>query len=269
MNDFSTASLPDSLFSGETPEEIRHEKLKFLEGHVIQLAASTSDKLQVSGAKEQLRYGLLVRLSMMQTSRIEIRERTIEQEKPLGSYLLTELSIHLNAFYLNLVGALDNLAWTLAYELSLRDDLDEDNFEHQRFCTFSNSKFRLSLVDSSSIAESLLSEAAEWIRDVKRFRNPAAHRLPLQIVGQILLEEDMTQFNELNRQAMEALENGDLFEYFNRKGEANRVGRFMPLLHAPTSPSGQSYIVPNQMADDQERFLAFARYMITQCLLSE
>jgi hypothetical protein len=61
--------------------------------------------------------GVVRRHYMLQSSRLFLCDRCSPQRKePLSVYEATECAIHLNAYYLNLRGTLDNLAWVLQYE---------------------------------------------------------------------------------------------------------------------------------------------------------
>ncbi len=51
---------------------------------------------------------------MMSASRRRIFDETHNRENQLDPDLTVELNVHVNAYYLNLCGALDNLAWMLA-----------------------------------------------------------------------------------------------------------------------------------------------------------
>ena len=64
---------------------------------------------------------------MLQSSRLFLCDRCSPQRKePLSVYEATECAIHLNAYYLNLRGTLDNLAWVLQYEWGLLANVAED-----------------------------------------------------------------------------------------------------------------------------------------------
>jgi hypothetical protein len=154
---------------------------------------------------------------MMQSARIEIRDQTINRTEPLEPYLATDLSIQLNAYYLNLSGALDNLAWAATHEHALLSPVDESDPKTRRFCTLLSKDFRNELKKKQPAADTLIDAHSQWMQDIKEFRDPAAHRLPLTFVSAMLLEDDTKKHGELTSRAMEAIQGGDWQTYIELK----------------------------------------------------
>lgn len=200
----------------------------------------------------------------MQRSRIEVRDRTIARTVPLDPYVATHLATHLNAYYLNLVGALDNLAWAAAFELRLQDSLSEKDWESRKFCTIASKGFREAFQRARPSLADALSEAARWLTDLKEYRDPAAHRLPLAVVSAVLGPDDSAEFERLTRKATEAAEAKDLDQWSDLIGQREQLGRFAPILGSPTASDGSLIVVPNQIAADQEHFLRFASQFLEE-----
>ena len=70
---------------------------------------------------------------MMEESIIILDEELSKSQGPLNTYLSIRLTLFLNAYYLNLAGSLDNLAWALVYHKGLLNDINEDTQRHRRF----------------------------------------------------------------------------------------------------------------------------------------
>lgn len=142
-------------------------------------------------AKRHLKEGLARRLLMIQTSRLKIIE--IVSEDRIGvipGHETLELNVHLNAYYLQLRGALDNAAWALHYQFGLLGDVNEDNSTARKKCDLFSTHFLDSInKDHSAFAKHLKSKA-EWARDLQQRRNPAAHRIPLYAVPGIRSPEE-------------------------------------------------------------------------------
>jgi hypothetical protein len=201
---------------------------------------------------------------MMQRSRIEIRDRTIARTEPLDPYVATHLATHLNAYYLNLVGALDNLAWATAFELRLRDSVSENDWGSRRFCTIAGKPFREALGRERPSLGDALSRAATWLTELKEFRDPAAHRLPLAVVSAVLGPEDQAEFERLTKNATEAAEANDLDLWSSFIWQREKLGKFAPILGSPNAPDGSLILIPNQIAADQEYFLRFASQFLEE-----
>jgi hypothetical protein len=258
--------VSDSLFEAGSPEATQHNKLKFYENRLLVEATSAVTRLRSAAAIEHLQRGFVIRHMMMQKSRFAIRERTIDREEPLDPYLATELSIHLNSYYTNLRGALDNLAWAATYELALLAQPDETEKNSRQFCTLEGKKFQKALETMCPQMVAQLKALGPWMTEIKRFRDPAAHRIPLTLVSAILTPDDQRASAELNARAMEALEAEDLATWASLKGKANRLGKFIPILAAPRGLNGELIVGPNQIALDQRIFLRLARPFVTECL---
>ncbi|MBK8172758.1 MAG: hypothetical protein IPK60_20805 [Sandaracinaceae bacterium] len=101
------------------------------------------DRLKTVGAKRHVAEGFWKRHGMLEASWLFLRDRTSPERKaPLDVHEAETASIHLNAYYLNLRGSLDNLAWALAYEFKLKDPLDEDDAKVRRWASLGGGEFR-------------------------------------------------------------------------------------------------------------------------------
>jgi hypothetical protein len=254
-----------NMFEAGSPEATLHNKLKFFEGELLVKATDAVTRLQKTEAVEHLQRGFIVRHMMMQGSRLEIRDKTIGRKEPLDPYLARDLAIHLNAYYLNLRGALDNLAWAATYEFALRANVDESDYESRRFCSPIGEQFRVALSTSRPKAAALLNTFLPWMRDIARFRDPAAHRIPLTLVSSFLTTDDQEKARDLRARAVEALRAQDIRTWSNLMHEASSLGQFAPVLAAPFGPNGELIVAPNQVAADQEYFLFLALGFIAEC----
>jgi hypothetical protein len=258
--------LRDLLFEAGSPEATRHNRLNHFESQVLRAANAKATQLRTEGARRHVRAGFMRRHMMMQTARIEIRDKTNDRTTPLDPYLATRLSIYLNSYYLNLLGALDNLAWAATYEHGLLPTVDEDDRDARHFCDLCSKRFRDALSGVRPSAQQKLAEVADWAKEVKKFRDPAAHRLPLTFVSQVLLSDDAKRHAELTAQAAAAIEGGDIDGYMSLTHEASTVGRFMPIIESPRGPNGEHYVAPNIVASDQEQFAEFSSFFLSECL---
>ena len=108
--------LLDAMFGAGSDEATRHNRLKFLENRLLSDASFKALSLRSDAAQRHVRAGFVRRHMMMQKARMEIRIATKDRLEPLDPYSSTHLGIYLNSYYLNLLGALDNLAWAATYE---------------------------------------------------------------------------------------------------------------------------------------------------------
>jgi hypothetical protein len=101
------------------------------------------------GAKKHLHRGMIMRLKMMEEAILSLDQEIGKSEEPLAPYLATRVTLLLNAYYLNLGGSLDNLAWALTYQYSLVEDVDENNWKHRKFVQLLDEKFLAQLRQSN------------------------------------------------------------------------------------------------------------------------
>lgn len=256
------------LFGGEaaTPEWSRNQRLLFIEGEFLQDAMVRVSQLRSPGAIRHISGGLIQRHLMMDTSRLFIRRKCLDQQGELNPYLASELDVHLNAFYLNLSGGLDNLAWAVAYEQTMLPRVDENDQDCRRFCLLTGSRFLTALREIDQQAASVLASQSDWVVEIKELRDPAAHRLPLRIVTGILTEDQRQEYERLQAEIEAAVERRDLEGRRELRHRQSQLLNFMPLLASPPPTADGVRVIPNVVNADQEQFLAVARFVLDHVL---
>jgi hypothetical protein len=215
-------------------------------------------------AIRHLKEGLIRRLYMMQSSRIFMRENTRpDRDGPLSAYLATELAVHVNGYYLNLCGSLDNMAWMLAYEWVLLPNLDENSLDSRRYCNLFGKRFLQDVQTKHTDLAKLLTDHINWNRELREFRDPAAHRIPLYVSpGVITSEEVLNKFHEIGREAeMIREERGGrtISEIFD---EQRALATYVPLLITSSADGITPHSIPEQEGADHTAFLHVTRAVI-------
>jgi hypothetical protein len=208
----------------------------------------------LEGSKRHISQGFDRRLLMMQTSRILLREKTNPAaRRPLSPYLVEELNVHLNSYYLNLRGCCDNLAWALNYELSLVD-ADEAKGKYTRIDLFGRD-FLKALEQKNPKVRLILQAFEPWAADLKLLRDPAAHRVPLSVVGGCLPPEHTSEFDRLwaKAAAPQSELGGHSRSYFVQQAYDLLV--YSPLLKV----GNEARDISVQIGNDHHHFLMLAR----------
>jgi hypothetical protein len=236
-----------------------------LESDLLEKAYFKGRDMRDRQAIRHLKEGLIRRLYMMRSSRIFMRENTQPDRKiPLGAHLSTELAVHVNGYYLNLCGSLDNMAWMLAYEWSMFPNLDENSLDSRRYCNLFGNRFRQDVRRRHGGLAQLLADHVDWNRELRDFRDPAAHRIPLYVSpGVITSEEVRDKFYEIGREAEKSEEErggrsvSEIFE------EQRALATYIPII-ITSSPTGLTpHSIPSQIGADHTSFLK-----ITQAVVS-
>ncbi len=186
---------------------------------------------------------------MNQTSRLHIDEVTNPERKDvLDTYACAELNVHLNSFYVQLRGALDNLAWTLHYEFKILGTKDETDSDTRSKCGLFEKRFVRPLETLQPALAAVLREKQRWFRAFKEFRDPVAHRVPLYAMPGVIREGSQ----ENNPEAMR----DKLFESF-------AVGRYEPWF---THYGPDGYVIRDirvQTGQDHDEFLAISEAVLS------
>jgi hypothetical protein len=207
------------------------------------------------GAKKHLHRGLMMRLAMLEEALLILDEEVSKAQEPLDQYLSVRLTLFLNAYYLNLAGSLDNLAWALTYQHDLIDNIDEDNVKHRRFVQLLGDKFlaRLRQKHFNQLSDEL-EPFRDWYQDVRQFRDPAAHRIPLNVPISVYSEDDAKRYQSLDEEAAELIKAGKHDKGMALVRKSHRLGKYMPIFISE-APKLQFYDLAGRVDLDHGNWL--------------
>lgn len=213
------------MFDSIDRDKILHD----LNGLRLKYLTDTRHRLS-EGAIKHLHRGLLVRINMLEESVVVLDDELRRAGGPLDSYLASKLSLLINAYYLNLAGSLDNLAWAIAYHHSLWDPIDENDWKQRRKAQLMGREF-LNAISTNELdnLNRLLCSLKDWYWEMREFRDPAAHRIPITVPCAIYSESDIEEMQRLDSEAANAIEKGDRNEARAAFHESNSLGRQIPV----------------------------------------
>lgn len=232
---------------------------------LLELTLLRRGQIREVQARRHISEGFDRRLLMMQSSRIFMRQATVRQE-PFDVYLWEELNVHLNAYYINLRGALDNLAWALKYELGILPDVTEDSYSRPQ-CNLFGRTFLVELKVEHGGLVAAIEGFSLWEKEIRDMRDPAAHRIPLTaIAGVITSEGQLSEFRRLEALAARQNEDLDGLPRSHYLRQAQLLAEYKPLL-ALSSPRGlEVREIPSQIAADHLNFLTLASSVLEEIL---
>ena len=181
--------------------------------------------VKTAKSKNYLQYGYGQRSLQILESHDKLTEIIEKSGGKLNHYEITESNILLNAFYLNMVGAIDNLAWAIQHEFNLIDGADETNKKRNKVGLFTKD-FQNALVHSSPEIANKLNEFKSWFCDLKKFRDPAAHRIPLFCVPRILRAENKKEYLKAQNDFLQQDFQKNRNAYMNAQYALNQIGNF-------------------------------------------
>ena len=177
-------------------------------------------------------YGLSRRLQMI-IENVRFFQETIQQNRkePLSIDETTKASIHLNSLYVQLYGALDNIAWMFVYE---KDIYDEDNIEQtnrKREVGLFNRSFLKNIGEINPILNEYreyLKIKKKWYLKMSELRAPSTHRMPLYVIPSVLNNAEGEQyllFQNLHASEVKKLNFDDAGKHLD---QIQSLGEFSP-----------------------------------------
>jgi hypothetical protein len=214
-------------------------------------AAQISQALQSEGAKEHLAHGFSRRMGIINSNFIGIISIADPQRTtPLSDDDRNELTLHLNSFYFHIRGALDNLAWCLAYEFQILGEVKEAENAFQAKVSLFGNPFQKGLEKRAIPFVGLLKALSDWWKEVKTFRDPVAHRIPLYAIPSVLSEAEATQYREALDRATTLLVQGNLEEAEILLDKAGGIGSYVPVFSGAFRPNSAPRPIYPQVTED-------------------
>ncbi len=237
-----------------------------LEHELQDLSWARRDSFTRNDASRHFKEGFCRRTDMLQTSRLHLMKATAPDRSNVSSpYVATEAAVHLNAYYLNLRGALDNLAWTLKWEFDLFEMVHEESSKGRGTIDLFNTQFQKALRRDHAGLARHIAEHSEWGNQIRKLRDPAAHRVPIYVPpGVFSSQEQVVEFRRL--EALAALPSEE------RGGRSRgEILHEATSLAAPTSvavmsgPNGLSVFgIGAQLGSDHANFLELSIRIVRQ-----
>jgi hypothetical protein len=143
-----------------------------------------------------------------------------------------DATIAIQAFVMNIVGCLDNLAWILVKERGVKANNGAELSPKAVGLWKIHKEVRASM---SPKFREYLDSREPWFEATKNFRDALAHRIPLYIPPYVVRRENLDESTRLDQQANAALLRGDSKENDRLREYQQSLGQFRPwMTHSPT-----------------------------------
>lgn len=243
----------------ESNDCLTNEMLTKRESEVREATLAKSDAFKSQNAQRHFKEGFVRRHYMLQSSRLYLNDRCSQMRKEsLSPYEATDCAIYLNAYYLNLCGALDNLAWVLQCEYELLNGVTEIDKKRMGCGLFKEDFLKCLSLRHPKLA-GVLNNNKTWIRTVVELRDPAAHRIPIYVPPSVITtKEQIEKFRSLEAEIAEHIHgdgNRSVSEFYR---EAQAVAEFMPIMILSTHEGLRLCSIDKQVRYDQGMYLKIA-----------
>jgi hypothetical protein len=147
-----------------------------------------------------------------------------ETEAIPNRHVLNDAQINVQAFFANVYGCLDNLAWVWVYERGLEGKIQRNRVGLR----VQNTEMRLAF---SEAFQEFLRSRDVWMEHVIEYRDALAHRIPLYIPPGGVPTRNVDAYNDLARRMSEALYvEGNPSEYKRLSTEQEKLLVFQPMI---------------------------------------
>lgn len=245
------------------------------ESELITKITHLSGLLNDSNSKRHINLGLSNRFSMLKIARNKIIEIIQQQnDTPLNDENASWLKLLLNSYYINLRGALDNLAWFINYEFKLQENVVEESGKGNSF-SFTDLFGKEFAAKLKSIKQTLAEELEkhkDWYIDLKKYRDPAAHRIPLAFVQGVITENEYDQLKALTSEwttINKEFDQGDfskLDEAIKNQKDFSKLGHFKPVIVNSQGSRYEFSIAPQQIDKDHNEIIGITNIIIDSVL---
>lgn len=213
------------ILSDEAIETINNNlmSLKSRHSELTSKIFTINDGLKNEKAKEYLFHGVLRRLNTIEHCVENIYSIfPLEREDLLCINELKDVDINLHAFFVNIFGLLDNMAWVVVHEKDMAGSINKKNvgLYLKKTQNFFDDGFK----------EYLNSERMKNWHDkyLKNYRDALSHRIPLYVPPYSLKPDQKEQREEINQKLQEAIKKGDLDNVAALQIEMDNMGEIAP-----------------------------------------
>lgn len=243
---------------------VRHDRRLAL----VEPAVTSPGSVRNARAVQHLKEGFNRRVLMLDASFRFLQNKAAEAGgKPISVYTATDLAIHLNAFYLNLCGALDNLAWVLQYEHQVIPGVDELGPMRLKIGLFGKA-FLEGLAKPAPDLTSTLRKHEAWNAGLKDLRDPAAHRIPIYAVPGVLNQAQAQEVERLWQEVNRLLKSGDHRAGTDLMFEAQSIGAYQPLMTLSHESKYEVFGIVEQIGKDDEEFVTVSDAVLQHLFVS-
>ena len=198
---------------------------------LIQPAATSGAKIKHARARQHLKDGFNRRVLMLDAAIHHIHNQIDQADgQPISALLIPELAVFVNSFWLNICGALDNLAWAMNYEFGLISTATEDGGPERLKIRLFHKAFWNALVQQRPKLAEQLEEFRAWHNDLSELRDPGAHRIPIYPIPGVMDSRTGAEAERLYIEGTALMSTGAIDEGMELLHQGYNLGTYQPLI---------------------------------------
>jgi hypothetical protein len=246
-------------------EKLSSENFTRRESDIVHRCQQYGRTLKSATASLHILDGFQRRVFLMQANRFHIEHVAKPGRKEvLNVYQCSELNVHLNSYYVQLRGALDNLAWGLHYEFAILGPQTEADPRTRSRCNLFDNRFLAPLQDTHTKLAVMLRGKQQWFEEFKERRDPVAHRIPLYAMPGVIKEgsAEEAEMRRLYAEFNDSIARGALEEGISKWFQSARIGKYEPWFVQYAVDGYSIRNLPDQVGADQAEFLSVSEAVL-------
>lgn len=244
-------------YTDEDVTEIESRRDEWLERE----SALTRDlfllQLESDQAREMMTHGVCRRISDLKHGLGRVFEIIPLQETEPSRDAIWDATAFLQAFIINVFGAMDNLAWLWRLEADVRGRNSQPLHRKRIGLTPDNADLRASL---SARTRGYLGGLDAWFGYLEAYRHALAHRIPLYIPAKQLDDVDAAEFARL--QAQVGAPGWDWHQWGDNLAAQRRLGVFEPVMMHSFGEGARPVRFHGQMVCDFATVIEVAEHIV-------
>jgi hypothetical protein len=196
---------------------------------LIEPATLLAAKIRHARALQHLKEGFNRRVLMLDATIRHIHDQVDQAGgRPLSAGRISELAIFVNAFWLNVCGALDNLAWAVNYEFGIIPAAAEESGPARLQIKLFHKRFRTALVERQPELAKEIAPFEEWYEELAEMRDPGAHRIPIYPIPGVMDSTTAAEAERLYTEGTALMEAGSWDEGMELIHQGYNLGSYQP-----------------------------------------
>jgi len=217
----------------------RYEKL-LLNYVELQLKNEKAQEFAIHGFPRRL--GILVRC----INNVYVALPPERKEVPTRDEL-SDATINVQAFILNVFGALDNLAWIWVSEKGL---INGEGLPMPKHLVGLSPKHKLVRASFSEEFQAYINGLDDWFGELGNFRDAIAHRIPLYIPPYVVPVGKEAAYRDFEKRMTEAIKRRDLAEHDRLSIEQMKLVEFRPWIQHSFEEKAKPIVFHAQLLAD-------------------